>query len=178
MRVSAFVVWTHVVAALGFGALYFYTQMSAYGIDRSGPLWGGFGDLMIFVMSGVLLILGVPTLLVEVGAVRRGAKALWLARLAVVGYLAVGGWWAFLPGGLRFFGDTSPVRAEDLTLGLACHTIIATTQAIGAYLACRWRIVSRGERSARGIPPSSGVGHRPELSSRPMTTHPRPPGDG
>jgi len=146
-RIPGFPVWTHAVAALGFGRLYLYTQVSAYGMDTTGPVWGGFGDLMIFVMIGVLLILGIPALVIEVWAVRRGAKVLWLARLAVVSCLAVGGWWAFLPGGLQFFGDASPVRVEYLTLGLACYTIIATAQGIGAYLACRWWIVRRDGRA-------------------------------
>ncbi|GAA2153393.1 hypothetical protein [Humibacillus xanthopallidus] len=138
--VAGFPVWTYILAGAALVTWSVHGVIQMYGVDTASGWWGGFGDLMNFVMAGVLLVAGGPALLVEVWALDRAPQRRWLARVAVVAYIVFGCSWALLPIGLRFGGDTNPVQLKDLTLGIACYVVVVVTQAVAVFIACRWRM--------------------------------------
>ncbi|WP_460626695.1 hypothetical protein [Intrasporangium mesophilum] len=115
-------------------------------MDSVDGWWGGFGDLMIMVMIGVLLVFGLPAAAVEVWALTRPRQLRWVARTIVVVFVVVAGWLPLLPLGLRFFADQSPVRLQYVTLAVACYSIVMVVQAFGAFAACQWWAARKEKR--------------------------------
>lgn len=138
-RVTGFPGWTHIVASLAFPAWSISTDARLYGIDTRYDWWSGFGDFMTALAVATLVVALPPAVALEAWAVTR-ARSRWPARIAVLGYVLVSGFLTFLPTGLRFFGDASPVPVDTVMVSLATYAIVICAQVLCAYLVCRrWR---------------------------------------
>jgi hypothetical protein len=141
LHVVGFPGWTHLLVSVAFGLYTIGALVGRYGIDSVDGWWGGGSmDVMVTFAVTVLLVVGVPAAWIEAWGLGRYPQLRWLARTVAGLFVLVVGWWPLVPVGLRLFGDTRPLRLQEVTLGVACYLIVTWGQAIVAVLVSAWWI--------------------------------------
>ncbi len=129
---------THVGVMLAFAGWWYLTTLEQYGVDSSTGWWDPeLHRAAAVLVSGVVVILGVPLAWNEAWAVQQGVR--WGAHLLAVVYVLMAGFVAHLFAGLRFFGDTSPTELVDVTFAWATYPVMVGLQLLLVRWMVRWR---------------------------------------